>query len=447
MNRLIPLLFGLLLVDSLAMAQPPFAGPPAEARAACAGQAAGSACSFQTPRGQLQGSCRQVPEGTACVPSGGHAAPGAMQEPPGGARPHTEEIAATPSNTTPVASRIPDTNQGSCFDSQRIIPCPAAGQPWHGQDAQYAGATPSYQDNADGTLSDLVTGLMWQQRHNPDRLDWYSARQECSALRLGGYADWRLPSIHELYSITDYRGAVGRRPYLNELFEIRAPDSLSQTDNFASSHRPEMMGQTWSATLYAGQHWDRPGMEAAFFMNFLDGRIKQAPTRGREGLFHRCVRGPAWGANAFVDNQDGSVSDQASGLTWQQRDDGRTRDWPAALAYCEALNLAGHSDWRLPNVKELQSIVDYSRPAPAIDQRYLQLSDPAAWFWSSTTLGDNIAQATYVCFGKCTSVEGVDVHGAGAQRSDPKQGQARAEQSQGGQRDEIRIDNLVRCVR
>ena len=223
--------------------------------------------------------------------------------------------------------------------------------------------------------------------------------------------------------------------------------SLSQSDNFASSHRPEMMGQTWSATLYAGQHWDRSGMEAAFFMNFLDGRIKQAPTRGREGLFYRCVRGPTWGVNAFVDNLDGSVSDQASGLTWQQRDDGRTRDWPAALAYCEALNLSGHSDWRLPNVKELQSIVDYSRPAPALDQRYLQLSDPAAWFWSSTTLGDNIAQATYVCFGKCTSVEGIDVHGAGAQRSDPKQGQVRAEQSQGGQHDEIRINHLVRCVR
>ncbi|WP_068829413.1 Lcl C-terminal domain-containing protein [Pseudomonas sp. BMS12] len=457
-----PLLIALLLIPLLAHAQPPFGGPPPEAKQACQGQAEGSSCSFQAPHGRIDGSCRQVPEGNVCVPAGGgmHPAGGMPGQPPrtGDMRPGNEpmglqqrpprvDIAATPANATPVSSRIPDTNQGSCFDADGVIPCPAPGQPWYGQDAQYAGAAPSYQDNGDGTLSDRVTGLMWQQGHNEQRLDWYAARQDCADLRLGGHADWRLPSIRELFSISDFRGAAGQRPYLNEVFAIRAPQSISQTDLFASSHRPEMMGQTWSATLYAGQHWDQPGMEAAFFMNFLDGRIKQAPTRGREGLFHRCVRGAPWGDNAFHDNGDGSISDQASGLTWQQRDDGRTRDWPAALAYCESLSQAGHADWRLPNVKELQSIVDYRRPQPALDTRYLQLSDPKAWFWSSTSLGDNIRQATYVCFGKCTSVEGIDVHGAGAMRSDPKQGPVGSAQAQGGQHDEIRVNNLVRCVR
>lgn len=460
------LLLPLLFAPLLAQAQPPFGGPPPEARQACQGMAEGSACSFQAPHGRIDGSCRQVPEGHVCVPQGGGMrAPGGMVgqppqtrpqmgQPPAGmpsmsgqTRPPRVEIAATPADAIPTGSRIPDTNQGSCFDAEGAIPCPSPGQPWYGQDAQYAGATPSYQNNGDGTLSDGVTGLMWQQGHNEQRLDWYTARQACTDLRLGGYADWRLPSMRELFSIADFRGAVGQRPYLDDAFTIRAPDSLSQTDQFAASHRPEMMGQTWSSTLYAGQHWDRPGVEAAFFMNFLDGRIKQAPTRGREGLFHRCVRGASWGDNAFQDNGDGSVTDQASGLTWQQRDDGQTRDWPGALAYCEALTLAGHDDWRLPNVKELQSIVDYRRPQPALDTRFLQLSDPRAWFWSSTSLGDNVRQATYVCFGKCTSVEGIDVHGAGAMRSDPKQGPVGSTQSQGGQHDEIRVNNLVRCVR
>lgn len=451
----------LVLLALSAAAQPPAGGPPPEARSACADREEGASCSFSTPRGQLGGTCRTVPEGRVCVPAGMPGAgagpempmrgsdPGLGGGPGGGAgRAVRVDIAADNPAAHPVASRIPDTHQGSCFDDNRAISCPRPGQPFYGQDAQYAGAAPDYRVNGDGTVTDRVTGLMWQQGHNAGRLDWYGARGACGALRLGGHADWRLPSIRELFSIADFRGTVGRRPYLDNVFEIHEPDaSVLEGDPFSASHRTEMMGQTWSATLYTGDHWDRKGVEAAFFMNFLDGHIKQAPTRGRAKLFYRCVRGPAWGENDFVDNGNGTVSDRMSALMWQRRDDGRTRNWREALAYCEALALAGHSDWRLPNVKELQSIVDYRRHDPALDTRFLQQSDHRGWFWSSTTHGDNVTQADYVCFGRCTAVDGVDVHGAGAQRSDPKSGDPSAHRSQGGQRDEIRIYNYVRCVR
>ncbi len=207
-----------------------------------------------------------------------------------------------------------------------------------------------------------------------------------------------------------------------------------------------MMGQTWSGTLYAGQHWDRPGVEAAFFFNYLDGHIKQAPTRGNT-MFYRCVRGAQYGANEFRDNGDGTVSDRATGLMWQQIDDGRARDWKGALASCENLVLSGRDDWRLPNVKELQGIVDYRDADPALDTRFLALRDKDGWFWSSTTHGDNIRMAAYVCFGKCISVDGVDVHGAGAQRADPKTGDPSQYTSLGGQQDQVRIQNYARCVR
>ncbi len=476
--------WALMLVSLAVQAQPPMGGPPPQAREACAGQQEGASCSFTTPRGQLSGICRTVPEGErVCVPAGGGprgmggpGADGGMTGPrvdggtngpgmgamngpgmeggtgsgPGGygGRPHRVDIAGSNPAALQVRSRIPDTRQGSCFDDSNAIPCPQPGQRYYGQDAQYEGATPSYRVNGDGTVTDNVTGLMWQQGHNAQRLGWYQAREACSDMRLGGYSDWRLPSIRELYSIADFRGTQGRRPYLDDVFEIHEPDaSVLEGDRFASTHRTQMMGQTWSATLYTGDHWDRKGVEAAFFMNFLDGHIKQAPTRGRSELFYRCVRGPHWGDNEFVDNRDGTVTDNMSGLTWQQRDDGRTRNWEQALAYCEGLNLAGHRDWRLPNVKELQSIVDYRRHDPALDTRYLQQSDHNGWFWSSTTHGDNIAQADYVCFGRCTSAAGVDVHGTGAQRSDPKRRSESTRQAQGGQNDEIRIDNYVRCVR
>lgn len=453
-----------LCTVGLASAQPLAVKVPPEAFAVCEGKALGEDCNFLMPRGEVRGTCRIMREGRpVCVPAGGPG--GGMNRPPQGMVPDMQregmrpgpdggrtdprvDIAGHDPSARKVASRIPDTHQGSCFDDNGVIPCPKPGAPFYGQDAQYEGATPSYRNNGDGTVTDRVTGLTWQQAHNARRLDWYAARQACAGLSLGGYADWRLPTIKELFSLADFRGSQGRRPYLDDIFEFHQPGAeVLQGDPFAT-HNTGMMGQTWSSTLYTGEHWGRAGVEAAFFFNFLDGHIKQAPTHGRSELFYRCVRGPVWGGNDFVDNRNGTVTDRASGLVWQQADDGRTRDWRTALAYCADLRLAGRADWRLPNVKELQSIVDYRRNDPAIDARYLRMSDKRGWFWSSTTHGDNVRFADYVCFGKCTSVDGVDVHGAGAQRSDPKSGDpSRYASGIGGQRDEVRIDNYVRCVR
>jgi len=155
-----------------------------------------------------------------------------------------------------------------------------------------------------------------------------------------------------------------------------------------------------------------------------------------------------------MDNGNGTISDQATGLTWTQGDSGSTLDWEGALAYCEALDTAGYSDWRLPNTKELQTIADYTR-IPAIDPIF-SLTAPESWFWTSTTLlegrpealGD---QAIYVAFGRAYGIydgERVDVHGAGAQRSDPKSGDpGQFPNGRGPQNDEIRIYNYARCVR
>ena len=425
-------------------------GPPPEAFAACQGRAEGSACRFEAPHGTVPGTCRTMGEGRpVCVPAGG--GPGRMEGQQRADRPPRNsgaDIAAHDPGAVRVESRLPDTNQGSCFDNERLIPCPPAGSAFSGQDAQYEGATPNYRDNGDGTVGDLVTGLTWERAHHDTRLDYYGAEAACRALTLGGKHDWRLPNIKELFSLADFRGSQGRRAFIDDVFEFRQPGAdVLQGDRFASTHSPGMMGQTWSSTIYTGVHFGRPGVEAAFFFNFLDGHVKQAPTRGGNRLFYRCVRGPAWGNNRFQDIGNGTVADQASGLVWQQSDDGRPRDWPEALAYCRNLSLGGKRDWRLPNVKELQSIVDYTRHAPALDERFLGMTDTRGWFWSSTTHGDQVRHAAYVCFGPCTDIDGVDVHGAGGQRSDPKVGNPKDFGSLGGQRDEVRIRNYVRCVR
>ena len=58
---------------------------------------------------------------------------------------------------------IVGTGQNQCYDNAHAIAVPQPGQPFYGQDAQHPGHAPAYRDNSDGTVSDLVTGLMWVQ--------------------------------------------------------------------------------------------------------------------------------------------------------------------------------------------------------------------------------------------------------------------------------------------
>jgi hypothetical protein len=108
----------------------------------------------------------------------------------------------------------------------------------------------------------------------------------------------------------------------------------------------------------------------------------------------------------FVDFGDGTILDNCTGLTWQkdaadvsgdhQIDDADRLPWCAALAFCDNLNFAGHDDWRLPNIRELQSIVDYGRSNPSLDPVFGAPTLSA--YWSSTPIADHHEYAWYVSF-------------------------------------------------
>ena len=357
-----------------------------------------------------------------------------------------------------------DTAQDRAFSTTQEISYPAPGQAFDGQDAQYQGLAPAYRDNHDATVSDLNTGLMWQKTpdfRNP--LSFAAAKAGAGSCRVGGYSDWRLPSVKELYSLIDFRGystqsATGSRPYIDtQFFDF-------SYGNAASGGRL-IDAQYWSATQYVGL--TMKGDETVFGVNFADGRIKgyprdTGPDGGALKKFVRYVRGnPQYGRNDFIDQYDGTILDRATGLIWTKSDSRQPMNWQQALAYAEGLELAGHDDWRLPNAKELQSIVDYTRApdaqasaqgSAALDPIFA-LTETESWFWTSTThLENRSAQfAVYVCFGQAFgSMHGhkMNVHGAGAQRSDPKAGDPRQwSQGNGPQGDEVRILNYVRCVR
>ena len=451
---------------------PPRSGPPPGAFNSCKNKQTGGACSFRAPHGSIKGSCRTMPPGFVCVPGnlsgagsggkpnegpGGSPGAGRAQGGPVGDIDRSMSARRGPPGYTPRApyqdavqltNKLADTGQVTCFDNHSTANCQSEGSSFYGQDAHYKSRPTAYRDNGDGTVSDQNTGLTWQKAHNKQRLSHYDAKDDCESLNLGGYSDWRLPSIKELFSIADFSGATTHRYFLDsKKFDLAAPgEEVLEGDRF-STHHVAMMGQTWSETTYTGDHLGRSGIEAAFFFNFLDGHLKQAPTlSGNHKLFHRCVRGKEWGENQFGNTGDGTVGDRLTGLLWQQEDDGKERNWQQSLGYCENLSLAGRTDWRLPNIRELHTIIDYSRHNPAIDTDVFVQQDRTGWFWSSTTHGDSPRMASYICFGKCISVDGRDVHGAGAQRSDPKTGSPSQFESLGGQRDQVRINNYARCV-
>lgn len=430
---------------------------------------------------------------------------------------------------------IAGTGQTKCYDDRGEIAPPRPGGRFYGQDAQHPGPKASYTPGADGlTVHDNVTGLTWQRcadtngdgvLNHRDKLTLAQAREwpaKINAARYAGFNDWRLPTIKELYSLIQFSGvdvrpdstdASRQTPFIDTRF-------FKFTYGEASAGERVIDSQWATCTTYVANP------NQMFGVNFADGRIKgygtSMPGRGEKKFYVLCVRGnPAYGKNDFHDNGDGTVTDRATGLMWSKTDSGQGMNWEAALAWVQQRNAQkylGHSDWRLPNAKELQSLVDYTRaPAvthsPAIDPLFqtTPLGDGEfPFFWSSTTHqgGQPDRQggaAVYVAFGRATgwmqpfgggrgpggpggggpgaggpgfggpggggppfggpgqgpppgfgpppsggsgNYQLMDVHGAGAQRSDPKAGDPAAfPHGRGPQGDVIRINNFVRCVR
>jgi hypothetical protein len=371
-----------------------------------------------------------------------------------------DETTTVETTETSISFTLSDTGQDVFYDADgNEITEPGESDDYYGQDAQFSGTASSFEDNGDGTVTDLNTGLMWQQTPDYERHNYYDAFDDVDELEIGGYTDWRLPTIKELYSLLNSNGSLGTdasnsQPYLyDEYFDFEYDVML-------------YAGQYWSSTKYVKGALQNNAIEGAFGFNFADGHIKSYETglyfdgsSGVEdpGCFIRAVRGTenVYGVNDFVGNGDGTVTDQATGLMWQQVDDGNTYDWVEALAYATSSELAGYTDWRLPNTKELQSIVDYDKTTfPAIDKDYFSCTDDDSWFWTSTTQGDFPYTACYLAFGKAYSKDNSDAteyydwHGAGAQRSDPKAGDIDDYLMESANAvDSIRIENYVRLVR
>ncbi|MDV7145447.1 DUF1566 domain-containing protein [Tropicimonas sp. TH_r6] len=381
---------------------------------------------------------------------------------------------------------VPDTSQTACYDATDEITCPAEGEAFYGQDAQTNTTPMSYTDNGDGTVTDNVTGLIWAQSPDlngdgeitvADKLSYEGSLAFAESSELAGYDDWRIPTIKEMYSLMNFQG-VDPSGYQTDGSETLVPFLDAETFDFAygdvDAGERIIDAQMVSTNVYVGETVPNEEAGTLFGVNFADGRIKGygLELHGSPKPFYvMMVRGETgYGVNDFTDNGDGTVTDASTGLMWTQGDSGEAMSWEEALKWAQTANAEsylGYSDWRLPNVKELQILVDYTRSPSTSDSAAIdpvfettEITNEAGekdygWYWSSTTHANMTEEegnaGAYVCFGRAMGYmedNWADVHGAGSQRSDFKTGDA-AEYPEGNgpQGDAIRIDNFARLVR
>ena len=236
---------------------------------------------------------------------------------------------------------LPDANEVHCYNNYgvQLQDCPNPGQN-RAQDASYTINEPILLPNADGTVWDNNTRLRWQKEDDGVTRTWSDARNYCDSLVLSDRSDWRLPSKRELLSIVDYS-------------YVSHGSLLINTDIFPSTI-PSYYWTSIKDGKYEDYYWK---------INFISGI--SYPQDRLTLAYTRCVQGEELPHPILSLNDNGTVTDLATGLTWQQ--EGTWKNWTNAPNYCESLNLGGYSDWRLPNIKELESITDSSKFGSAID--------------------------------------------------------------------------------
>lgn len=213
-----------------------------------------------------------------------------------------------------------------------------------GEDSDYT-TTPSanpqsFTDNGDGTITDNVTGLMWQKA-DAGEMTWENAVNNAGTVTTGGYSDWRLPNPHELMSLFNYETG---NPAMNATYFPPASPSAEywwSRDVFGTSTT-----NVWCVNSGGGVG-PKPKAET----------VSAGGTLRYHARYVRLAQNNM--THNYVNNLDCTITDTDTSLMWTQMPS-TAMTWEAALAWAEGLTLGGYNDWRMPNIKELQTLTDYS---------------------------------------------------------------------------------------
>lgn len=262
--------------------------------------------------------------------------------------------------------RLPDTGQNTSYTNT------------FGEDNDYSFNVPFYIDNGDGTITDTITGLMWQKTDGGE-MTIDSAHKYVQNLTLATYTDWRLPSVSESFSLLNLQMM---NPALNTVYF------------------PNTMAEYWWCLDTAFNNPSKIWVTNAGGGQGPHPKTETISAGGNKRFHTRAVRDintPNIISQRFTDNGDSTITDNLTGLTWQKFGTNDTMSWENALLRAESNITAGHNDWRLPNIKEIESINNIKANAPSAYTSFFP-NLKASNYWSSTTQFNHSTNAWYIDF-------------------------------------------------
>lgn len=278
--------------------------------------------------------------------------------------------------------------------------------------------TPRFSDNGNGTVTDNLTSLMWlKDMDSRGNTNWQASLADCNTLvyPASEYNDWRLPNIREIWSLIDYSqerpalpsGGDSFMDYpiaLNDVFWTSTTDAKQTTRAWVMDIRfgrlSTAIKTTDSNTYVLPVRNDTTIIGLEVPVTGLE--LSYASTGGEDGDLQS---GVFWPDDRFTDNGDDTVTDNLTGLMWlndySSIPDGNSGSWIQALDRCEDLvfPVSGYDDWRLPNVRELMSMIDYGQDTGLRLPTDLFENIEEDLYWTSTTSADEHDDAWVVDLG------------------------------------------------
>lgn len=323
------------------------------------------------------------------------------------------------------------TGQKYCWDDrgQRISSPHGTGQDGEIQ-AGLPFPVPRFHDNKDGTITDTATGLIWLKDANRfGEVTWAEGLAKAKSLAGGSdglsdcskAGDWRVPNIRELLSIVDYGNFD---PIVTEGYPFR---NLKPRIYWTSTSLTPAPLLAWMITLGIGPTvfvvksspchiWPVRGTKSRVPKTGQvvcwdsSGKVVSCSGSGQDGDIQA---GAPFPNPRFTDNKDGTVTDNLTNLVWLKNGNPfGFRVWEQALSLCNSLasGQAGLSDgsqkgdWRLPNVREIESLVDYNQVGPCLPAGHPFDNVRPSSYWTSTSVTAAPTEAMFIILGVGPSI-------------------------------------------
>lgn len=260
--------------------------------------------------------------------------------------------------------KLPDTGQNISYTNVK------------GEDSDYHINDPSYTNLSASVVKDNVTGLLWQ-RVDGGEMTFDAAKKYADTVTINGEKGWRLPTLLEALSIVSIDK---NNPALDTAYFTNTKAEYWWT----SQEQPSNTTRVWVTNSGGGMgpHLKTETLSAGGTKKYHARVVKTASATQR--------------VEHFTDNGDGTITDNVTGLMWQKTPLRDSVPWETALTRAEDLVLGAHDDWRLPNLKELGSLVDITRNAPAVHSMFSAMQ--SLRYWTSTAQFKQTANAWFVDF-------------------------------------------------